>query len=209
MKKQFKKLQLGLAFAACLFIGISCDSNSSSANNNADSGTSTVPTEAPGAAATATNTDSQKFTDPQIASIAVTANQIDIDYANIALDKSKNSDVREFAKTMAKDHQSVIDQAVALAKKLGVTPEDNPTTQSLLDGEKKVKADFSSKSGADFDKAYVDNEVEYHKAAISLVESRLIPEASNEELKALLQSALPLFKTHLEHAEMVQKNLSK
>lgn len=209
MKKQFKKFQIGLAFAACFFIGISCNSNSSSASSSdADSSTATVPTEAPGASSTATTND-QKFTDPQIASIAVTANQIDIDYANIALDKSKNNDVREFAKTMAKDHQSVIDQAVALAKKLGVTPEDNPTTQSLLDGEKKVKEDFSSKSGADFDKAYVNNEVEYHKAAISLVESRLIPEATNPELKSLLQSALPLFKTHLEHAEMVQKDLNK
>lgn len=147
--------------------------------------------------------------DAQIASIAVTANQIDIDYANIALNKASNAEVKKFAQAMAKDHQSVIDQAVALATKLGVTPEDNATTQSLLDGKTKTVDLLNSKSGADFDKAYVDNEVEYHKFAINAVENTLIPNCQNEELKALLQTALPLFKTHLEHAEMVQAALNK
>ena len=149
------------------------------------------------------------LTDPEIASIAVTANQVDIDYAKIAMEKSKTKSVLDFAKTMAKDHQSVIDQAVALAKKLGVTPQDNPTTQSLLSGATETKAMLNSKTGADFDKAYVDNEVAYHKAAIDIVENTLIPATTNAELKALLQSALPLFKEHLAHAEMVQKGLNK
>ncbi|HEU4632332.1 MAG TPA: DUF4142 domain-containing protein [Flavisolibacter sp.] len=57
--------------------------------------------------------------------------------------------------------------------------------------------------------AYIDNEVAYHKAAIKEVETVLIPDATNNELKSLLLSALPLFKTHLEHAEMIQKRISK
>lgn len=151
----------------------------------------------------------QKLTDAEIASIAVTANQIDIDYAKIALKKATNAEVKKFAATMAKDHQAVIDKAVALAKKLGVTPKDNATTQSLLKGETDMKSAFDSKTGADFDKVYIDNEVEFHKASISLVEGTLIKDATNEELKALLQSALPLFKEHLQHAEMVQKAVVK
>ena len=152
---------------------------------------------------------SQKLTDPEIASVAVTANQIDIDNAKIALKKSKNADIRKFAETMAKDHQAVIDQAVALAKKLGVTPKDNPTTKAFLAGSVKTKAMLNSKKGKAFEKAYVDNEVAYHKAAINEVESVLIPDATNGELKSLLQSALPIFKEHLAHAEMVQKQFSK
>ena len=150
-----------------------------------------------------------KLTDPKIASVAVTANQIDIEYAQIAQKKSKNTDVLRFAETMAKDHQSVIDQAVALAKKLGVTPKDNATTKSFLAGAVKTKAMFNSKKGNAFNKAYIDNEVAYHKAAINEVENVLIPDATNSELKSLLQSALPLFKTHLAHAEMVQKEFDK
>jgi putative membrane protein len=150
-----------------------------------------------------------KLTDPEIASVAVTANQIDIDYAKIAEKKSKNADVIKFAQTMAKDHQSVIDQAVALATKLGVTPKTNATTKSFLAGAAKTKAMLNSKKGKAFDKAYIDNEVAYHKAAINEVETVLVPDATNAELKSLLQSALPLFKAHLAHAEMVQKQFSK
>ncbi|MEP6628575.1 MAG: DUF4142 domain-containing protein [Ginsengibacter sp.] len=148
----------------------------------------------------------QKLTDPQIASVAVTANQVDIDYAKIAQKKSKNADVLKFAETMAKDHQSVIDQAVALVTKLKVTPEDNATSKSLKEGEVKTAKMLNSKSGKAFDKAYIDNEVAYHKAVISVVENMLIKDATNQELKDLLVSAVPLFKAHLVHAEMVQKN---
>lgn len=150
-----------------------------------------------------------KLTDAEIASVAVTANQIDIEYAQIAKKKSKNADVLKFAATMAKDHQSIIDQAVALVTKLGVTPKDNATTKSFLAGATKTKAMLNSKKGAAFDKAYIDNEVAYHKAAINEVENVLIPDATNKELKSLLQSALPLFKTHLAHAEMVQMEFNK
>ena len=150
-----------------------------------------------------------RLSDAEIASVAVTANQIDIEYAQIAQKKSKNSDVLKFAETMAKDHQAVIDQAVALVTKLGVTPKDNATTKSFLEGAVKTKAMLNSKKGSAFDKAYIDNEVAYHKAAISEVENVLIPNATNSELKSLLESAVPLFKTHLAHAEMVQKEFNK
>ena len=150
-----------------------------------------------------------KLSDPEIASVAVTANQIDIEYAQIAKRKSKNADVLKFAETMAKDHQAVIDQAVALVKKLGVTPKDNATTKSFLAGATKTKAMLNSKRGDAFNKAYIDNEVAYHKAAINEVENVLIPDATNSELKSLLESALPLFRTHLAHAEMVQKEFNK
>jgi putative membrane protein len=149
----------------------------------------------------------QKLTDPEIASVAVTANQVDIDYAKIAEKKASNAEVKNFAQTMAKDHQSVIDQAVALVTKLGVTPKDNATSRSLKATETKTAKMLNSKSGKAFDKAYVDNEVAYHTAVIGTVENVLIPDATNAELKSLLQSALPLFKAHLAHAQMIQKSL--
>jgi putative membrane protein len=150
-----------------------------------------------------------KLTDPEIASVAVTANQIDINYAKIAKEKSKNADILKFASTMIADHQSVIDQAVALVKKLGVTPKDNAVTKSLLAGEVTTSKMLRSKSVMDFNKAYIDNEVAYHKAVISTVQNELIPQSQNAELKALLEKVLPILKTHLSHAEMVQKMFTK
>ncbi len=149
------------------------------------------------------------LSDAEVASVAVTANQIDIEYAEIAQLKSKNSEVLNFAKTMANDHKAVIEQAVALAGKLKVTPQTNKLTKQLLADAGKTKKMLKSKKGIAFDKAYIDNEVAYHKAVIGAVESVLIPETDNAELKQLLQKVLPALKTHLSHAEMLQKNLSK
>jgi putative membrane protein len=148
------------------------------------------------------------LSDPEIASVAVAANQIDIQAAQQAQAKSKNTAVLDFARTMIADHQSVIDQAVALVKKLGVTPKDNAFSQQLNSNAAKTRKSLQSKSGAAYDKAYVDNEVTYHQAVIAAVSDKLIPESQNGELKALLQSVLPVLKTHLEHAQMVQKQLS-
>jgi putative membrane protein len=148
-----------------------------------------------------------KLSDAEIASVAVVANQNDIDYANIALKKSQDPKVLEFAKTMISDHQAVIDQAVALVTKLKVTPKDNAMSQKLTSDAKETMKMLDSKSGKDFDKAYVDNEVTYHKAVINAVKTVLIPDAQNAELKALLEKVSPILDAHLKHAEMLQKEM--
>ena len=116
----------------------------------------------------------------------------------------------QFARTMAADHQAVIDQAVALVTKLNITPKDNAVSKRLQSDAEKTKKKLNSLSGKSFNKAYIDNEVAYHKAVIGAIEGLLIPEAENAELKALLQNVVPAFKAHLEHAKMVQaKHSSK
>jgi len=150
-----------------------------------------------------------KLADDEIASVAVVANQNDIDFAKIAEKRSKNTEILKFARTMAADHQSVIDQAVALVTKLKVTPKDNAVSKKMAADAKKTQKMLNAKSANSFDKAYIDNEVAYHKAVIAAVETVLIPQAQNAELKALLQAVVPTLKTHLEHAEMVQSHISK
>src|SRR6185312_8859208 len=104
-----------------------------------------------------------KPNDAQIAHIAYTAGQIDIAAGKQALAKSKNKDVIAFANEMVSDHTAVNDKALALVKKLGVTPQDNPTSQGLSkDASAKLKA-YATLKGAAFDKAYAANEVAFHK----------------------------------------------
>ncbi|MBP8823366.1 MAG: DUF4142 domain-containing protein [Flavobacteriales bacterium] len=153
--------------------------------------------------------DAPKLSDPEIAHAAVTANQIDVDYAAIAKEKSTNKDVLHFAETMARDHTGVIKQATELAAKLGVTPEDNAMSKSLKEGEVKTTKMLRSLKGEAFDKAYIDNEVAYHKAVIDAVKNVLIPQTQNAELKNLLVSVAPVLDSHLTHAEMVQKEFAK
>jgi putative membrane protein len=141
--------------------------------------------------------------DAEIAHIAYTAGQIDIDAANLALSKSKNQEILDFAKNMLDDHTAVNDQALALLKKLNVTPEDNDTSKSLVTAATAEKAKLSALDGAAFDKAYIDNEVAYHKTVNAALESTLIPATQSTELKALLETGLKIFQGHEQHAEHV------
>jgi len=148
-----------------------------------------------------------KPTDPQIAHIAYTAGVIDVAAAKQALAKTSNKDVKEFAENMVRDHEAVNKQALDLVKKLKVTPEDNDTSKSLSKNATAKLDELAKLKGADFDKAYVANEVAYHKAVDSALETLLIPSASNAELKSLLQTGLKIFQGHEQHAEHVAAEL--
>jgi putative membrane protein len=115
--------------------------------------------------------------------------------------------VLDFANEMVRDHTAVNDKALALVKKLGVTPQDNPTSKSLkAAGDAKLK-DFAKLSGKAFDKAYANNEVAYHKTVNGALQTTLIPDVQNAELKSLLQTGLKLFTEHQHHAEMLAAGL--
>jgi putative membrane protein len=148
-----------------------------------------------------------KPTDPQIAHIAYTAGDLDIKAAKQALEISKDSQVRAFADSMVKDHAAVNDKALALVKKLNVTPEDNATSKSLVEQADKKRAEFAKLSGAAFDKAYVDNEVAYHKTVNEALAKTLIPSSQNGELKSLLQTGLKIFQGHEQHATHLASEL--
>lgn len=146
---------------------------------------------------------SAKPNDAQIAHIAYTAGELDAKAGELALQKSKNKEVRDFATSMVKDHRAVNEKALALVKKLKVTPQDNDTSKALTKQATDKQAELKKLSGAAFDKAYVANEVAYHKTVNGALEQTLIPSASNAELKELLQTGLKIFQGHLAHAEHV------
>jgi putative membrane protein len=158
---------------------------------------------------TASAVSAQSINDAQIASIVVTANQVDIDAGKLAQTKGSNADVKAFGKQMVTDHTGVNKQATALVTKLKVTPEDNATSKSLKQGGEDNLKNLRTLKGAAFDKAYVDHEVAYHQAVLDAVDKTLIPNAKNEELKALLVKVRPAFVAHLEHAKHVQSTLGK
>lgn len=146
-------------------------------------------------------------TDPQIAHIAYTAGSIDVAAGKQALAKSHNKAVRSFAQEMVRDHSAVNAKALALVKKLHVTPQDNPTSEALTKAATAERDKLGHLSGAAFDRAYVDNEVAFHKTVNGALESTLIPSAKNDQLKSLLETGLTLFREHQAHAEQIAKAL--
>jgi putative membrane protein len=146
-------------------------------------------------------------TDAEIAHIAYTAGHIDIDAAKLALAKSKNATVRDFAQTMVRDHEAVNVKALELVKKLKVTPQSNATSEALAKQARETKDRLASLDGAAFDRAYAANEAAFHDTVNGALKTVLIPSADNGELKSLLEAGLALFGEHQKHAEQLAAGL--
>ena len=145
--------------------------------------------------------DSQGPTDAQIAHIAYTAGQIDVAAGELALARTSDPAVRAFAEAMVRDHKAVNEQALALVRKLGVTPEANPTSAALTSEAEATRQRLARLDGAAFDRAYLANEVAFHRTVNGALKQTLIPAADNPELRALLETGLKLFGEHQLHAE--------
>jgi len=187
-----------IAIAAC------SKSEKPAADSAASAATTSTPDTAKPAAAAA-----PAINDAQIAHIAVTANAIDSTAGALAKKKASAKAVKDFAQTMVSDHAGVNKQAVALATKLNVTPEDNDVSKQLTAGAEQNIANLQSLSGAAFDKAYIDHEVAYHQAVLDALDKTLIPSAQNADLKALLVKVRPAFVAHLDRAKSIQSSLAK
>ena len=151
--------------------------------------------------------DGVQPTDAQIAHIAYTAGQIDVAAGEQALAKSRNEAVRAFAEEMIRDHRAVNRQAVSLVGQLGVTPEANDTSSALAAAAQAEQQRLAALEGAAFDRAYVENEIAFHRTVNGALGTTLIPAADNTELKALLETGLVLFQEHQRHAEHLSQSL--
>ena len=149
-----------------------------------------------------------EFTDAEIAHIAVTANWIDSAAGAAAAKKTANPEVKDFARTMVRDHGAANKLATDLAAKLTLTPQDNDQSRALQGGHDQSQAELSGLTGAAFDRAYIDHEVAYHQAVLNALDTILIPQADNPELKALLEQIRPNIAQHLARAQQIQSTLA-
>ena len=146
--------------------------------------------------------------DAEIAHIVVTANTIDIEAGRLAGEKGENAEVVAFGARMVTDHTAVNDQATQLAGRLNLTPADNGTSQSLKTAADQAMLTLRGASGANFDRAYIDHEVAYHQQVLDAIDSTLLPNAQNADLRALLEQTRPAIASHLDMARRIQTTLA-
>jgi len=167
---------------------------------------STVSGDTSAMAGSASTTSSGTWSDANIVALLDEANMADSAAGAIAVTKGTSSQVREFGRRMTRDHHTLRAEGQALAKKLNVTPaapSDDPV-QSMAQNETNTLN--STAKGKDFDKAYIDAEVEAHKAVLDLA-TKAAGQTQNTELKNLIQKAAPIIQGHLDLAESIQKKL--
>lgn len=146
--------------------------------------------------------------DLEMAHVAVTASNIDIAYAHLALAFSSNPDVRAFAETMIRDHTAVNAAVADLAERLGVQAQDNEMSRSLLREAERIKGEMSRLRGADFDRYYAENEVGYHRTVNGVVEDVFIPNIENRAVRDAFSQALGIFRGHEGHAAQLVSGLT-
>jgi putative membrane protein len=182
-----------LAAMAGLIVAAGCGGPDADVEDDAAAGSETTP--APDAPGTG------QLDDADIAAVVVAANSIDVRYGEIARERASDERVKQFAETMITDHTAVNRSAGELVARLGVTPTENDVSRSLESSAATTRESLLTKSGAEFDRAYIENEVAYHRAVLSALDETLIPGATNAELKQTLVGVRPAFQAHLDHAE--------
>jgi len=145
--------------------------------------------------------------DPTIVAIFDAANTWDIETGTLAEKKGTTKEIREFGKMLAHDHTMVRQQGRDLAKKLGVTPTPPKDFAMAKDHEAAMKTLREAK-GKDFDRAFLQHEVNYHNAVIDAVNTTLMPAIQNQELKDLVTRVAPAFQAHMMAAQQKLDALS-
>lgn len=145
--------------------------------------------------------------DPQIVGIVTAADRIDIDAGRLALNKTKNDQVKQFAQQMIDDHTNLQKSVDELGKKLNVAPAESDTGKALNTQAAAEMKKLRGLRGKDFDTEYINNEVAFHQQVLDVAGKVLIPSAQNAELKSALQDAAPLLQGHLQHAQQLQSSM--
>jgi putative membrane protein len=138
--------------------------------------------------------------DATIVAIFDNANTVDIETGKLAAQRGHSNEVRQFGAMLARDHEMVRQQGRDLAKKLGVTPTPPAGDQSAQDQAAVIRR-LRDLRGAEFDRAFLQREVQFHKDVIAAIETTLLPAIKNEELRALVVKVVPAFQAHLAMAE--------
>jgi putative membrane protein len=138
--------------------------------------------------------------DATIVAIFDNANTVDIETGKLAAKRGSSNEVRQFGAMLARDHEMVRQQGRDLAKKLGVTPTPPEGDQSAQEQAAVIRR-LSGLRGAEFDRAFLQREVQFHKDVIAAIETTLLPAIKNEELRALVVKVAPAFQAHLAMAE--------
>jgi len=147
-----------------------------------------------------------KLDDATIVAIFDAANTADIETGQLAEKRGASKDIRTIGASLVRDHQTVRQQGRDLAARLGVTPTP-PTPNPYAEAHAKAMAALSGKTGADFDRAFLDHEIAYHQAVIDAVTGTLLPAITNPELKAFVTKIAPAFQAHLDMIKAAKKQL--
>lgn len=125
----------------------------------------------------------------------------DIDVARLAMKKSENSDVRDYASMIQKDHTTALEDLSDLMKDKNVPVPEKATADARQD-----LSLMSTLSGAEFDREFINVMVADHQKAVDMSRDQLRI-AQDPDLKKYIEDRLPQLEMQLESAQRLQSRL--
>jgi putative membrane protein len=147
-----------------------------------------------------------KLDDPTIVAIFDAANTYDVETGAIAVRKGNSSAVREFGAMLERDHSNVRAQGRSLAKSLNVTP-TAPKDFALAKNHIEAMKSLNALTGREFDRAFLQHEIDFHNAVINALTTSLLPATQNAQLKDLETKIAPAFVAHRDRAQSLLNGL--
>jgi len=147
------------------------------------------------------------LTDEQIAAVTDAIDNGELQQAQLAQQKAKSQEVKRFATQMQKAHMDMKRTDAALYRRLKITPQESMLSTQLQNDMKQMMDSLKDKTGSDFDKEYMDNQVKAHTAALDVIDNRLLPNAKDPQIKADLMTMRTHVAGHLKEAQRVQATL--
>ena len=197
------RFKLATLAVAAMAVAACSKKDNSAVDTTAASSITATDTSAMAASSTSTG---GSWSDANILALLDEANAADSSEGAIAATKGTSAAVRNFGKQMVADHHKMRVQGQALAKKLNLTPTPPADDNIVSDAQKEIDNLNSTAKGKDFDKAYIDGQVDDHKKVLDLA-VKAMGQAQSTELKNLIQKATPTVQSHLDKAEAIQKTL--
>ena len=156
----------------------------------------------------ATMASDSSTTDGQIAAVLAAANNGEIDQARVAARKAKSPRVKQFAEHMVTDHTRAESKLEAADAKEKITPQDGSMSAQLKQQGESIMASIRASSGSDFDRTYIDAQVDEHQKVLDLID-RYLGTVQNGSLKSVLQESRTKVADHLKEAKDIQTALAK
>jgi putative membrane protein len=149
------------------------------------------------------------LTNAQILGVTRTADEGEIAQARLAQAKSKSARVLALAAMILRDHRDAEKKADALEAKDNLTRQSSPTSESLQTDADGFTRALKADTGAGFDKDYVQTQIREHEAVLDMIDRKLMPSASDADVKAYLEQIRVAVASHLEHARQVETDMER
>jgi putative membrane protein len=156
-----------------------------------------------------TTSQKQRLTDPQIAMVMRVSNLGEVREGELAREKSGTASVRDFGARMVTEHTSQNNKAESELSRADINSEDT-TLSRQIDADSGAATDrLRGMSGAAFDRAYIDRQVDIHQYVLGLIDSTLMPNARKKVLRDQLTDLRKLVDAHLARAKQIQASLQR